>query len=172
MAFCNFIREHWDDYTIIDISAVDFDDAYQAGMEQLWSVYSFAASCALAANSTPVAVDRVHHWMVDSGASYSVLNTACFIEPRSRTTNLGTPRCVATANGDMMLKSTVETFIPSLGINVVAYLADKCTNILSMGELCTKYGFSFSWDPDGAPILIRPDGVQVPIQVQTLCAVH
>ncbi len=57
--------------------------------------------------------------------------------------------------------------MPGLPQNMAtAYILDSTPNVLSIGKLCVKHGYSFYWPPQSKdPYFVKPDGQIIPLTV-------
>ena len=85
--------------------------------------------------------------MLDSGASYHILNRGSVVDPQARIFTSDQGKVVDTANGKLELVEQVYTPIFALQETVTAYVCPNSSNVLSLGQLCKLHGCRFTWDP-------------------------
>ena len=83
-------------------------------------------------------VDRVAEWILDTGASYNLIDVRDVVQPTERLRKAQPPKCVTGANGLITLDTVVDTLIPALQESCMAYARPGTANALSMGELCLE----------------------------------
>ena len=100
-------------------------------------------------------------WVVDSGAGIHLV-------PRAHKTGsyLAAPIVIMTANGTVQTSEMTEVRCPVLGGTVQAYVLAQSPYVLSLGRLQHK-GFECRWTKNRDPVLVRPDGRSVNLEVQT-----
>ena len=59
-------------------------------------------------------VDRVTEWILDTGASYNLIDVRDVVLPTERLRKALHPKCVTSANGLITLDTVVDTLIPAL----------------------------------------------------------
>ena len=110
-----------------------------------------------------IATESEHEikWVVDSGAGIHLV-------PRAHKTGsyLAAPIVIMTANGTVQTSEMTEVPCPVLGGTVQAYVLAQSPYVLSLGRLQNK-GFEFRWTKNRDPVLVRPDGRSVNLEVQT-----
>ena len=85
--------------------------------------------------------------MLDSGASYHILNRGSVVDPQARIFTSDHGKIVDTANGKLELIEQVHTPIFALQETVTAYVCQNSSNVLSLGQLCKIHGCKFVWNP-------------------------
>ena len=109
------------------------------------------------------AVDFVSQWIIDSGASYGLIDKDDVVDSEERCHAAGTPRVVTSANGIITLDTEVVTIVPTLQESITCFVRAGTANVLSLGELCVDMGCSFIWQPHVAPRFWDPSGNEVPM---------
>jgi hypothetical protein len=95
-------------------------------------------------------------YIVDSGASFHLVSKETLSEEEQGTISpLEDPIPIQTANGEVVVSETCRIYVHELGIYLRAHLLDCTVAVLSLGLLCDKEGYSYSWRPKEPPFLSK-----------------
>jgi hypothetical protein len=108
---------------------------------------------------------------IDSGASYSISGQPSALGEELHRERMDEPMNLACVGGTTEVLDLVTVENPMLG-EITALHVENSPPLLSLGQLVQK-GYSFMWDPETfqQPLLIRPDGYRVPLDVENLTPV-
>ena len=81
-------------------------------------------------------------WIVDSGASYHLIDSKNVTELAQMMREAAYPRRVRTGNGIVELDQEVETMVPGLQLLLKAYIREGIADALSLGMLVGEEGCS------------------------------
>ena len=96
-------------------------------------------------------LDRVSKWMLDTGASYHMINYDSIVNPDERIRVPAEIIVVNTANGPITLDEELDTPIPVFQRLVTVKVGRWVSNILSVGLLCKEFGYRFEWSGNREP---------------------
>merc|ERR1712194_916199 len=98
-------------------------------------------------------------WMLDTGASYGVMDTRLARSVLQRIIESQTSKWVTTASGKLNLNEYLDTKIPSLNETVRVHVYEGAPSILSVGKMCRMLGCRLTWEPWASePQFWRTDG--------------
>lgn len=103
-------------------------------------------------------------WIVDSGAGRHLTDKRkTTAEQRQNASPCN--HLVETANGLVKVDKEVSL---DLGFedNIQALVMDRSPNVLSLGRLCMENGYDFEWRKGLKPVLTRPDGTDIVLEVR------
>lgn len=104
---------------------------------------------------------EVEEWLLDTGTGYDICPKHQAGKPYA-----GDLVTLETANGMVNTKERQMVALDVLEEDSECLVLDLSVRALSVGRRCAEYGYEFSWRPWATePVLIRPDGTSVDIQV-------
>ena len=160
----DYIQMHEDKRWIVDLRHCKGKAVLGHGLGHLWNAH--VPSAGFIAGVRIEVKDRMPKFMLDSGASYHVVNEASIVDLANREIKLDKPMRVETANGTIHLGTQVDTHIPILGTSVRAYVAPKCTDILALGKICYDLEIDFRTRGKRKPTLHDVDGNKLKVWVE------
>ena len=95
-------------------------------------------------------------FVIDSGASQHLIGFDK-LTPKEKGSirSIAEPQRLQSANGIVTVDKEVHIFVPALNTSVWAHLMDDCPAILSMGNLCSKQGWTYEWKTGQSPTLSK-----------------
>ena len=104
------------------------------------------------------AFDGERRLIVDSGASFHMVDSGSLTPKEKKTIRSCTPIPLQTANGIVYADKSAKIYIRALSLTVDALMLKDSPPVLSLGRLCTENGLSYIWTCNKVPYLIRADG--------------
>jgi len=110
--------------------------------------------------ATMAATNSTNTWVVDSGSCFDIVGKTALSFEERRNIRTDDQRAVTmqTANGIVTENRRISVNVRNLDRPVDAVVLDKSPNVLSLGKLCLRDGFSFHWEAGQQPVLVMPDG--------------
>ena len=108
---------------------------------------------------------RVSQYVLDTGASYHIINKGAIASRSQREYAAPRPVGLDTANGKINLSMQVDTDVEVLSLQLTALIADRASNLISLGRLCMEQNCTFIWHPGSHPRLWDADGREVKVEV-------
>ena len=107
----------------------------------------------------PVPQQPDRTFIVDSGASnHIVCRDDIYAKELKTLRPLQEPIYMQTANGLIVVEEEVKVFVSTLQISVWANVLENTPNLLSLGCLCEKEGYSYHWSFGKTPYIQKGDG--------------
>ena len=95
-------------------------------------------------------------FVIDSGASHHLIGfNKLTPKEKGSIRSIAEPQRLQSANGIVTVDKEVHIFVPALNISVWAQLMDDCPAILSLGQLCSKQGWTYEWRTGQRPTLSK-----------------
>ena len=111
-------------------------------------------------------------WVVDSGSCFDIVGKLSLSDSdQTRIRHSKNGVILQTANGVINETRTVDISVDCIDKTIEAVVLDQCPNILSLGHRCMIEGYSFRWDAGQNPVLIKPDGREIVLELEWLVPV-
>ncbi len=110
-------------------------------------------------------IDDVPDWIVDSGASYGIMDIRHVRDASDRVKPARKVRTVTSANDVIKLSQEVDTHIAALQEDFTVFTKKDTASVLSLGEMCLEKGYTFHWDPYQHPQLWDRNLQEVPLRI-------
>ena len=95
-------------------------------------------------------------FVVDSGASVHMLSKKDLSSNEIDTLRSSrNPTTVVTANGEVQTNEEAQVYVHDLDLFVTVKLSDDTPAVLSLGNLCSEYGYSYEWKNGQNPQLTK-----------------
>ena len=106
-------------------------------------------------------------WILDTGSCVDLVRRdELSAQETRRITAADSPQNLLTANGPTKADQEVSLYVDSCGANTQALVMDDSPYVLSLGKLVQDMKFSFEWKRGRPPVLISPNGRNIPIEVR------
>ena len=96
---------------------------------------------------------RARRYIVDSGASFHLVDPRTLTKEESATIEETEPIPIETANGEVTVDKRCRVRVVELDLPIWAYLHEDTVCVLSLGLLVDRDGFTYKWEPGKAPTL-------------------
>jgi len=118
-----------------------------------------AASC----GSVPANVIKL--WLMDTGCGHDLVSERDLKQHSHKCRLADKPITFNTAGGPSPSKKTVKISVDELSETVDPYVLKSTPAVLSIGERCMVHDYEFLWPKGSNPLLIRPDGLAIELEV-------
>ena len=105
-------------------------------------------------------------WIMDTGSGYDLIarshltpDDEDFVEPTKAVP-------LYTANGWTRVTERCSIQNPTLFQEITPLVMDASPPVLTVGRRCMEQGYAFHWTPGVPPVLVRPDGVRIQLEVE------